>query len=384
MAKQNRDYYEILGVSRSASQSEIKKAFRKLAMQYHPDRNKAPEAEEKFKEINEAYEVLSDDEKRKMYDTYGHEGLNASGFHAEDFNPFDIFNSVFGEGFANFSTGGFGDVFSEFFGGHATRQQPHVDLNRLVDIDITFIEAAKGVIREITYQRDILCKTCNGSGASDRPDSISTCASCEGNGYATRTQKTPFGAFQTKTVCGACHGEGKVIRDKCAACNANKVNTETVQRKIQIEPGLYDQDVIVIKGEGNQYKSQIGDLFLRVNVKPSRIFERSKYDVIVKPLVDPLLAIAGGIITVPTLDGVKEVRLKPGTANGERIILYGGGIVNNERTIFKSAKHGDLILIITYARPNDYSKAELKKISELIKENDEVVSYIKSIEKEYQ
>ncbi len=357
MAKQKRDYYEILGVSRDATQPEIQKAFRRLAMQYHPDRNKDPGAEDKFKEINEAYEVLNDDQKRRLYDLHGHDGLNAQGFHQEGFNPFDIFNSVFGDAFSFGVDDDFGGPFGSFFTNARTAQQDHIELNLLIDVKIGFIEAAKGAIKDVEYPRNKTCGRCDGSGAEPGPGNVVPCSACDGKGSVIKNQKTPFGIFQTQRTCSACRGQGEVIHKKCSACRGRRVVEETTRRKIQIDPGTFDQDVVVIKNEGNVFANQVGDLYVRIAVKPSMIFERNKNDVVVRPLVDPILAIVGGKITVPTLDGNKEIILKPGTANGERITIAGGGIKSAERGLFKSARHhGDLIVIVTYAKPNHYSK----------------------------
>lgn len=388
-----RDYYEVLGIARDASKSDVKRAFRRLAMQYHPDRNKDPGAEDRFKEINEAYEVLGDDEKRAMYNQYGHEGLNASGFHQEGFNPFDIFNSVFGDGFMGFDFGGNaeeanmgGDPFAHFFGGNNRRRraEPVIDLNRLVDVRISFVEAALGTIRDIEYTRQHQCSACSGSGAQGGPNNLVKCTTCDGVGTIIRSQKTPFGFFQQKALCNACHGAGTTIKEKCRSCNGEKLASETIKRKIQMEPGLFDQDVIAIKNEGSRFNGQTGDLFVRVNIAPSNIFERAKNDVIVRPLVDPIVALVGGTIQVPTLQGPKEIALKPRTANGERIIVAGGGIRYVDRGFFKNSRRvGDLIVIIAYARPVEFTKAELKKLRELVRDNPEVDAYAQLAEKEF-
>lgn len=387
MAAKKRDYYEVLGVSRNATQQEIKKAFRKLAMQYHPDRNKAPDAEEKFKEINEAYEVLDDAEKRRLYDMHGHDGLNAQGFHQGGFNPFDIFNSVFGEGFSfnNFSMDmddDIGDVFSSFFG-RGRHKDETIELNQLIDIQISFIDAARGVIKDIKYTRDKNCDVCNGSGAQPGEHNIDTCSKCGGEGYVIQNQKTVFAIFQTRKTCSSCNGRGTTIINKCLKCNGKKVISESVNRKIQIDAGTSDQDVIAVKNEGNSFNGKSGDLYVRVSVLQSSIFEKINNDIIVRPLVDPILAIVGGPITVPTLDGNTEINLKPYTANGERIIVTGGGIKGSGR-IFKANRGGDLIIIINYAKPVNYSKQDLKKLSQFIQKNENVETYIKNAEKEFQ
>ncbi|WP_027119413.1 molecular chaperone DnaJ [[Mycoplasma] testudinis] len=392
MAQSKRDYYEILGITKSADQSEIKRAFRKMAMKYHPDRNKEPDAEERFKEINEAYEVLNDEEKRKVYDRYGHEGLNASGFHQEGFNPFDIFNSVFGEGFSGFSSegvefgGGFGDMFSSFFGGGGRRQaqqEQQFEVNLLVDLHLNFIEAAKGCVKDVEYTRQKTCSTCSGSGAGTATDAIQVCSTCHGEGVIVQNKRTPFGTFQTQGICGSCRGEGKIIREKCATCKGQRTISETLVSKVKVDPGLYDQDVIVVKGEGHSFLNQVGDLYVRTNIAESRIFERSQNDILVKALIDPLDAMVGGTIYVATLNGLRQVEIKPGTRNGEQIILTGEGIKSAQPgRIFKSSRAGDLIVIVTYAAPNRYNKQEIKKLQELVRPNEEVEAFVKAMKKE--
>lgn len=380
-----RDYYEILEVSRSATQQDIKKAFRKLAMKYHPDRNKDSDAEEKFKEVNEAYEVLSDEEKRKLYDTYGHEGLNASGFHQGGFNPYDVFNSVF-SGF-DFE-GGFGDVFSQFFGGggsgfHNQEYIEEVDLNLVHEIKINFLEAANGCIKNIKYTRQVTCPDCNGSGSAD--GDVIACSDCNGEGFVVEQRRTLLGMFQTKKTCPSCKGEGQTIKNKCKKCKSRRMVDEVVERKVSIDSNVFYQDVVIVRGEGHIYKNLVGDLFLRVKIEPSRVFELRDNHVVVNVLVDPLVAITGGTILIPTLKEIKEINLKAGTKNGDIITIANGGINLKLDSRLYGANYnekGDLIVVINYARPSEYSKQEIAKLKEFIKQNKEVNLYETLMKKE--
>ncbi|QZX49268.1 DnaJ domain-containing protein [Mycoplasma sp. E35C] len=379
-----RDYYEILEISKSASQQDIKKAFRKLAMKYHPDRNKEPDAEEKFKEVNEAYEVLSDEEKRRLYDTYGHEGLNASGFHQGGFNPYDVFNSVF-SGF-DFE-GGFGDVFSQFFGGGAHSYHDHgyveeIDVNLVHEINLTFLEVANGCVKTIKYTRQITCPDCDGTGSAD--GDVAACSDCNGEGYVLEQRRTLLGMFQTKKTCPTCKGEGQTIKNKCKRCKSKRMIDETVERNVSIDSNVFYQDVVVVRNEGHIFKNLVGDLYLRVKIEPSRIFELRDNDILVNVLVDPLIAITGGTIKIPTLKEIKEINLKPGTKNGDIITISNGGIdLKVDNHMFGSySKKGDLVVVINYARPSEYNKEEIAELKKFIKPNKEVSLYENLMKKE--
>ncbi|AAB95781.1 DnaJ C-terminal domain-containing protein [Mycoplasmoides pneumoniae] len=388
MAAGKRDYYEVLGVSRSATAQDIKRAFRKLAMQYHPDRHKGEgetvqkQNEEKFKEVNEAYEVLSDTEKRGMYDRFGHEGLNASGFHETGFNPFDIFNSVFGEGFSFDMDGGspFDFIFSR---GKKSRQNRVVlpyDLEIAVGVDISFFEMTNGCTRTIEYTKRVTCSACDGFGAEGGETGMVSCNSCEGNGFILKNQRSIFGTVQSQMLCQSCGGQGKQAKHKCKTCKGSKYKKVPTTKEIQIPAGIYHGDALVDDHGGNEFGGHVGKLVVHVGVLPSKIFKRVDHNVVANVLVDPMIAITGGKIELPTLEGIKEFNLRAGTKSGEQIVIPGGGIKFTKN--FRK-KAGDLIIIISYARPSEYSAPELRKLKEFIKPNQEVKQYLNALKNEY-
>lgn len=372
MAK--RDYYDVLGVSKTADESEIKKAFRKKAMEYHPDRNKSPDAEERFKEVNEAYEVLSDSNKRATYDQFGHDGLNSQGFHSEGFDPFDIFNQVFG------GSGGFEDIFGSFFGGgfgRSTRREyeDEKDPDILVAISISFIESILGTKKKIEYNIDSECNVCHGSGASNDPGSIETCNQCKGSGYVILTRKTMLGVMQQQSICDKCKGQGKIIAKKCKECNGKKYFKEKVVETIDVPVGIVDNAKFVVKKLGNKINGKRGDLYVNVRIVPSTIFERHNNDIYVIVKVDPILAIVGGTVQVPTPYGIKNIKIKPGTKHDEKIVVSNHGVKGTYGS-------GDLFGVIKYS----VSKYDSKQIDELKKfaktTNNEIEKYIEQARRE--
>ena len=389
--KNKRDYYEVLGVSRNASLDEIKSAFRKLAMKYHPDRNKEKDAEAKFKEVNEAYQVLSDKEKRQLYDQYGFEGLNQSGFNAENINPFDIFNQFFG-GNGGFSFGfgdGDDDMFSSFFGGGGRRRRANAysdqkyDVNIQAKITITFLESVLGCEKTFTLKVKKECEECNGTGAGDHGKDIKTCPSCHGNGYVVQQRRTMLGVMQTQGVCPKCGGTGKIIGSKCEKCNGHGYLEASEKLTIKIPSGIENGQTVVINGKGNEWKKQRGNIYLTVFVMPSPIFTRDGKLIRGKVVVDPMRAICGGKIDIPTPYGMKQANINPKTKNGEEIKVSGYGIKDLKHGFFGKHTNGDLILEVVYASPNKYSKEQLKKLEELASEpNDEVESFKKVVERE--
>ncbi|AFQ03811.1 molecular chaperone DnaJ [Mycoplasmoides genitalium M6320] len=387
MAAGKRDYYEVLGISKNASSQDIKRAFRKLAMQYHPDRHKAEnettqkQNEEKFKEVNEAYEVLSDEEKRKLYDQFGHEGLNASGFHEAGFNPFDIFNSVFGEGF---SFGMDGDSPFDFIFNRSKKRQQQIvvpyNLDIALVIEINFFEMTNGCNKTIEYERKVSCHNCNGFGAEGGESGLDLCKDCNGNGFVIKNQRSIFGTIQSQVLCSTCNGQGKQIKVKCKTCRSNKYTVTNQIKEINIPAGMYSGEALVDESGGNEFKGHYGKLIIQVNVLASKIFKRSDNNVIANVLVDPMVAIVGGVIELPTLEGIKEFNIRPGTKSGEQIVIPNGGIKFSKS--FKR-KAGDLIIIISYARPCEYTNLELKKLREFIKPNQEVKQYLNTLKNEY-
>lgn len=381
MAK--RDYYEILGVSKTADDNEIKKAFRKKAMEFHPDRNKAPDAEEKFKEVNEAYEVLSDKNKRATYDQFGHDGLNSQGFHSEGFDPFDIFNQFFG-GNSGGRSGGFEDIFGSFFGGGGFgfgghQEEDEMNPNLMVSITISFIESILGAQKKIEYSIDSECEDCHGTGAQDSPDAIKTCSECSGRGYVVISKKTMLGTMQSQSICRTCNGQGKEILKKCKKCNGKKFNKEKQIIDISIPPGIKNNENFAISGRGNKVNGKKGTLYVNVKVMPSKIFERKNNDIYVIVKVDPIQAIVGGDVEIPTPYGIKKIKIKPFTKHDDIITISGHGIKSNRSFV----SDGDLLAVVQYTSPAKYSSKELDALKKFAKEtNDDIKKYIDQAKKE--
>lgn len=311
-----RDYYEILQVSRSASADEIKKAYRKMAMQHHPDRNADnPEAESLFKEASEAYEVLADGEKRKIYDAYGHAGLSGQGYHGFS-NVDDIFSS-------------FGSIFEDFFGfstggpGRGRRRvRRGADLR--YDLALTFEEAVFGVEKEIEFEREAACNRCGGEGGEPGAGTA-TCTTCGGAGQVRRNQ----GFFSVAMECPTCHGEGKVVKKPCTACRGRGKTLEKKKVSVKIPPGV-DQGVrLRVSGEGQAggQGGEPGDLYVFLDIQDSDRFERDGTDIILTQPIAMTTAALGGTLKIPLLDGKeKEVEVPAGTQHGDRITLAGEGV----------------------------------------------------------
>lgn len=390
-----RDYYEVLGISKDATEQDIKKAFRRLAMQYHPDRNKAPDAEEKFKEINEAYAVLSDKQKRETYDQFGFDGLNQQGFSAG--NPFDIFNQFFGgNGGVKFSFGGdddmdLGDIFGGLFGGgrRTSRRSNRVvipyELNIETDINIDFLDSILGCKRDITLKIKTTCDECNGSGISNEPGAEATCPHCKGTGVLIQSRRTPFGVMQSQTSCPYCNGTGKIVKKPCSKCKGKKYIESLKTFEIEIDPGIENGQIVKIAGKGHTYKEYVGDLYVRINVKQSKIFYRQNREIYTEVIVDPLQAIVGGEIEVPTPYGFKTIKLPVGTADGQTFEISNAGIKNAKSKLFGKS-NGNLTAIIKYATPNKYPRSELEKLKEIANnnKNNQVNDYYEKAKKEIQ
>jgi molecular chaperone DnaJ len=388
-----RDYYEVLGVNKNASQDEIKRAFRKLAMQYHPDRNKAPDAEAKFKEINEAYEVLSDEKKRQTYNQFGHDGLNQQGFSGG--NPFDIFNQFFGGGRGGgvkFSfggddeDGGFGDIFGSIFGNQRQTQrkkQQLYDLDIEANLTISFLDSIVGKAHNIKLKIKKPCPTCKGTGAADA-NSVKTCPYCDGKGTVITRSRTILGIMESRQVCPHCRGTGKIVTKPCPTCHGQRFIEQEEVIAIDIPPGIQNGQTLQLSKKGNQGEHGIGDLYLNIFVQPSKIFKRKDNVLYAIVLVDPIMAITGGHIKIPTPYGIREIDIKSNTANGEEITLSGFGIKNAKRRMFGGNSNGDLIVKIEYARPSSYSKHDLEKLREINQttKNDDVENYYRQIERE--
>ncbi|MEW6220462.1 MAG: molecular chaperone DnaJ [Thermodesulfobacteriota bacterium] len=338
-----RDYYDILGVSRSASVEEIKKAYRKLAMQYHPDRNPGErEAEERFKEAAEAYEVLGDLEKRKIYDRYGHEGLQSSGYSGPG-NFDDIFHS-------------FGDIFEDLFGfglggGRAERRGgpvPGADLR--YDLAISFQDAAKGAEKEIQINKRDTCWTCEGTGR--RPGTgVKTCPSCQGRGQVVRAQ----GFFRVSTTCSRCQGEGQIVTDPCEDCQGHGLVQATKKVALKIPAGVDTGARMRLRGlgEGGRRGGQPGDLYVVIHVEPHELFHRRGDDLVCQLTVSMVDAALGGTLELPTIDGAKPVTIPRGTQPGDVLTLKGEGM-----PILNGYGRGDLFVEVKVVIPTGLSREQ--------------------------
>lgn len=352
------DYYELLGVSRDASADELKKAYRKLAVKYHPDKNPGDaSAEAKFKEISEAFDVLKDEEKRAAYDRYGHAafkqggmgragGAGAGGFGGHD--PFDIFREAFG--------GGGGGIFEEFFGGggQSSGGAAHgADLR--YDLEISLEEAAKGTEKEIRYRRPVACSKCSGSGA-EPGSSKTTCATCGGAGQVTSNR----GFISFRQVCPTCQGAGQVIENPCSACRGEGRVMDSSTVKIRIPPGVATGSKLrsAGKGEAGHMGGQAGDLYIIIHVKEHELFERHDNDLFCEVPIKFTLAALGGSIKVPTLFGKGNLKIPPGTQTGTTFRLREQGI-----PALRGNRKGDLLIRVQVEVPVKLN-GEQKKILE--------------------
>ena len=359
-----RDYYEVLGVNKGASDDEIKKAYRQAAKKYHPDLHPGDkEAEEKFKEVNEAYEVLSDKEKKARYDQFGHAGVDPN----------------YGAGGAGSPFGqdiDFGDIFSSFFGGFGGRRSANPNAPRRgSDIEtqlyISFEEAAKGCKKTVQYQAVSTCKDCNGTGAQ-RGTSPKTCSACGGRGQVTINQRTPFGVVQTSRPCDACKGRGKIIETPCRTCNGRGQVRRKKTVEVNIPAGINDDQVLNVAGHGNSGTNggPAGDLHVYIGIRPHPIFERRGDDVWCDLPITFTQAALGATVTVPTLDGKASYDIHEGTQPGDVFKLKGKGIQH-----LGSKGRGDQYVKVVIEVPKNLNS----KQKQLIREFDSAVS-----EKNYQ
>jgi len=322
MAK--RDYYEILGISKTADEKEIKAAFRKQAKQYHPDLNPDnKEAESKFKEINEAYEVLSDAEKKAKYDQFGHAAFDQNQGFGGGANNGD-FNDIFGDIFGDFFGGG-----ASFGGQRAQRTGPKAGSDLKIKLDITFEEAAFGTKKDIKINRIEKCDVCNGTGAK-KGTSKKTCPTCDGAGSVKTVQRTPFGQFASTKTCTTCNGTGEIVDDPCTACNGSGKEKKSRKLSINIPAGVDSGSVIPLRGEGNHGErgGPAGDLYVYLNVKEHELFERDGNDVWCEIPISFAKATLGGNIEVPTLEGKVKYDIPEGTQTATVFRLKNKGIKN--------------------------------------------------------
>lgn len=358
MAK--KDYYESLGISKSASKDEIKKAYRKLAKEFHPDKNKSAEAEQRFKEIQEAYDILSDEQKRSAYDQYGFAGTQS-------------YNS---NNFGGFSQGGFsgdfgdlGDIFGNLFGGSfsgfggsSNRRSEMQGRDLEYTLKIEFLESVFGIEKEIEYSREIRCTKCSGSGAKD--GKTKTCPKCSGSGRVRRVQNTFFGSMQVESECPECRGLGKIISEKCTQCKGAGVTNLKEKFKVKIPQGIPDGVTLRFSGRGDAGRNGggFGDLYLTVEVKPHKRLEKKGDDIYFDLEVDVVTAVLGGEVQIPTVHGDVWLKIPQGTQQGKVLRLKEKGSPR-----FRGGGNGDQYIKIILKVPTNLSGEERKKWENLKK-----------------
>src|SRR5512141_263274 len=319
---EKKDYYEVLGVPKEASEKDIKTAYRKLAMLQHPDRSDAPEAEEKFKELSEAYAVLSDPDKRQKYDQFGHAGINSQ------YSQEDLFRGVnFEDLLRGFGGGGGGDsIFDMFFGGGG-RRGPARGRDLRYDVNLTLEQAAKGMEMTIDVPRTESCPTCHGSGAKPGTNPV-TCSNCRGSGQVTRAQNTPFGQMVTSTSCTKCGGRGQTITTPCSECSGTARVHKTRKINIKIPPGVEDGQHLKLRGQGDAAgpKGESGDLYVVHNIMPHPRFQRMESDLLMESTISFTQAALGADVEVPTLNGRAKIKVPAGTQTGTVFRLRGKGM----------------------------------------------------------
>ncbi len=364
-----RDYYEVLGVDKNASDDELKKAYRKLAKKYHPDANpdNKKEAESKFKEVNEAYETLSDAGKRRMYDQFGPDGPQGFG----GGGPGGGYYSYSTSGFDGFDMGDLGDIFSSFFGGGfggrtsgRTNNGPIKGADLRYNMEISFEEAFLGVEKEISISREDTCDTCHGSGA--KPGSkVDTCTMCHGTGKIQQIQTTILGQMQTTRTCPTCHGEGKVIKEPCETCRGRGTVKKQARIKVKIPAGIDENQTVVLRGEGapGEKGGPKGDLYITVHIKRHSIYTRQDYNVLCDIPITFTQATLGAELEIPMVDGSKEkFKIPEGTQTGTRFRIKGKGFKAVNRNY-----EGDLIFTVEVQTPKRLSKEQRELLIQLAK-----------------
>ena len=345
-----RDYYEVLGVSRSASKQELKKAFKKLAMKYHPDRNPDDQAAaDKFKEAAEAYEILSDAEKKAAYDLFGHSGVSGMGG---------------GAGFQDIDFGDiFGDIFGDVFGGRSrSRGRPRRGDDLQYQLDLSLKDAIFGIKKEIDIPRLSVCTTCDGTGAKPGTQPV-TCRQCNGVGQIRMQQ----GFFSVQQTCPSCNGSGTTIEEYCSSCHGKGLTQSTKKLSVTIPAGVDHGDKVRLSGEGNAISGgQNGDLYVVINVLPNKIFERNNMDLYFEAPISFETAILGGSIEVPTLESKISLKIPPSTQTGKIFKVSGKGATSVQRS-----GRGDLLCRVVVETPINLSKQQKELLSQIASENNE-------------
>jgi molecular chaperone DnaJ len=365
MAK--KDYYETLGINKGASKDEIKSAFRKLAHKYHPDKKGGDEA--RFKEVNEAYQTLSDDKKRAQYDQFGHAysgGAGSSGgFNQGDFDGFDFSNFSGGfqqNGGVEFDFGNLNDIFSDFFGGGGGRQQQRRGRDISTEIEVAFADSIFGLERKILINKVSNCSVCNGTGA--KPDTkMQTCKKCNGQGKIHETKRSFLGSVSSVKVCEECLGSGEVPTEKCEKCHGAGVIRKEEEIKVVIPAGMRDGEMIRMTGLGEAIaKGTAGDLYIKVNVSPHPLFKRDGHDLVMPFNLKLSDALLGSEYPIQTLDGEIKVKVPEGVSLGEVLRVKGYGVPMSK------GKRGDLLIKLNIKLPSKISKKSRELIEKLKEE----------------
>jgi len=344
------DYYDLLGVARNASQDEIKRSFRRLAMKHHPDKNREPGAEERFKEINEAYEVLSDPEKRSMYDRFGHAGAE----------------SPFARTFEGFDIGGFGDIFDAFFGGAGRRRQPQRGPDLHYRLTLTFEEAVFGAKKEVELSRSEPCSVCNGLRGEPGTEPRK-CPVCNGSGEIRRAQRSIFGQFINVATCDRCGGEGRIVDKPCHQCRGSGREMRERKLEVRIPAGVEEGSQIRISGEGEMglYGGGRGNLYIMLFVEEHSLFRRDGDDIVLEVDSSFAQAALGDELQIPTLDGDKPLKIPSGTQSGQLFVLKKHGVPH-----VRGGGRGDMIVqvnVVTPRRLTDEQKRLLKELDESLR-----------------
>ena len=360
-----RDYYEVLGLNKSASKDEIKSAYRKLAKQYHPDLNKEPGAEKKFKEVQEAYEILYDDQKRQMYDQYGHaafeQGASTGG------NPFQN-GSFTGQGFGDVNFGDFGDIFSSFFGGSPRRKAnpnaPRRGEDSFMRVKIDFMDAINGKKISFPYSYDKRYETCDGTGAKSA-SSIKNCDNCHGTGYVRVRRQSLLGVFESTEPCPVCGGKGTIITDHCSICGGRGYVKVKDTLSVNIPSGISSDQQIRVQGKGERGLNggENGDLYIEVNVQSHSFFTREGNDIHLTIPLSFIDASLGTVIDVPTVYGEASVNVPEGTQPGQILRLRGKGVRD-----LRSGNPGDEFVHLDIKTPSKLSKRAREMLNELKQE----------------
>ncbi|MBQ0154217.1 MAG: molecular chaperone DnaJ [Bacteroidales bacterium] len=370
---EKRDYYEVLGVEKNASAEDIKKAYRKKAIQYHPDKNPGDkEAEEKFKEAAEAYEVLSDPQKRQRYDQFGHAGMGGAGGFSGGFSSMEDIFSQFGDLFESWGMGGSMGGFSSFFGGGGGgRQRVRRGGDLRVKVRLTLEEISSGVEKKIKVRKLVTCHDCHGTGSADGREG-DTCQTCHGTGRVVRAQRGIFGMMQVQEECPTCHGEGKVIRNKCSHCQGEGVVRDEEIVTIKIPAGVSGGMQIPIEGKGNAAPrgGVPGDLLVLIEEEEHPNLVRDGNDLVYNLLLDMPTAILGGQVKIPTLSGDVKITITPGTQPGKVLRMRGKGLPIIDQYA-RQYGTGDLLINVGVYIPERLNKDE-KALIEKLQDSDNI------------